>query len=153
MNDPEQQIDRLLQQPAAQARDLASGILERIHEPIATDELIEETLDHLLAAQPASPRDQFTEVTLKLARSSKRDSSWKSFTQTISLLAACLAVTFLLPQTVKNTHTPVTQANFETSRLIDDEIVTLLALADDLPQNTRWLLEDVPLLTLLTESE
>ncbi len=157
MTDSIDPLDRQLKPKLEPRRDLTAEIFKRIDHDKATgaedSDRLEETLETLLRAWPVGPRKTFAEETLALSYTSEPAQviNWRGFAQTAALLAACLAVAFVLPTGTDTTPTNAVQAAVVETNPIDEEIAMLLALADGLPQNTRWLLDEAPLLTLVSE--
>lgn len=157
MTDSIDPLDKQLNPRLEPHRDLTEDIFKRIdHERVSRpddDDAIDETLEILLRAWPVGPRKRFAEETLRLACTSEpaRVIHWAGFAQTAALLAACLAIAFILPSGTGPLPASTAQMTANEKNPIDEDVAMLLALADGLPQTSRWLLEEAPLLTLVSE--
>lgn len=159
MNNAQDPLELPLQPTLPPRRHLNTRILRRIRsdspEMDHDDVLLEETLETLLRAWPVSPRETFIVETLQRTRSpiSGQDPSHGGgLTRTIGILAACLAFALILPNGFERpASTPAARFTAAAPPPIDEDIATLLALADDLPQTTRWLLDDATLVTFVSE--
>lgn len=156
MSSPElsSHLDRLFARRATPRSDLTERILERVRQSDDGRETIdvEAWLGEALRRQPAIPREAFVEETLGRIRSGQRPGRPAAAATLLgSALAACLAfavISGLEPKTVPAPESTATFVHSEVTEEFDVEAARILALAESLDHESRWLLEEHALTTL-----